>query len=141
MSDKHIKFTKSSSHNITRRVFLKVTVAGLLVGCAPRQLATLTPQATTTAVPIPSTILPPAASPETRAVNINHSDVIFSNPHYKFLDTGIYDDYNPDMVAWGFLPTSQGNTDTALSDNCFRLGGLQFSASRLRSSRRPGDRS
>ncbi len=41
------------------------------------------------------------------------SDVFFSQPHYDFFRTGIYEPYGVDWTAWGFLPLIRGRTNMA----------------------------
>ena len=41
------------------------------------------------------------------------SDIFFSQPHYDFFRTGIYQPYGVDWTAWGFLPLIRGQTNMA----------------------------
>ena len=41
------------------------------------------------------------------------SDIFFSQPHYDFFRTGIYQTYGVDWTAWGFLPLIRGHTNMA----------------------------
>lgn len=109
MNRKHILNTSLCPRRITRRGFLKLAVTGLLAGCrsstraTPTNLPTTSPRSTPTAT----------TTPTAEALGIRLSDIVFTNPHYNFLDTRIYDDYGADMIGWGFLPAAQGSFDTS----------------------------
>jgi len=129
MNKEQLPSTSLYPRGMTRRDFIKLAVAGLLAGCrsspqltstpthqpvartTPTNLPTKTPTRPLTATPRPTSIV--ATTPTAKAASINLSDVMFTNPHYNFLDTGIYDDYGPEMVGWGFLPASRGSSDTS----------------------------
>lgn len=125
MSEQITPNTSLSPRRLTRREFVKLGLAGLLSACRSSQRPTVTPVPALTAAATPAseptatpivTITAAAAliaTPAAKEARINLSDIIFTNPHYNFLDTGIYDDYGPDMVGWGFLPAAQGSTDTS----------------------------
>jgi len=99
----------SFSQKFSRRDFLKLSVVGLLAGCTPHPMST-----PTQALSLPATPAHPIPTPfpVIKSEKINRSDIIFTNPHYNFLDTGVYENFSPNMTAWGFLPTSRGETDT-----------------------------